>query len=200
MISKLTPVQESQIDVYLQKWLEIGYRTAPIEQDKAFNAVSFFYKDILKKNIPANIHFVSSPLEGQLLCNKLAGNSQSDLKYFEIAYSNWWISYYGMYDYILHVLFPQESHTFKLFTMFLEHVKNIHIIWMFDNTAILCDFPSAINVDKDSNLHSHFTGALVYRDGYQVYSINGSVLSKDEWAVKTVMYQSSLGKEIFKAL
>ena len=203
MIDKLTPQQEAQIQVYLKKWLDIGYRVDSIDKTKAVDAVHFFYEKILKISTP-EIHFVSSPKQAQLLCNKLVHgineNSEKKVEYFNIARSNWWMSYYAFYDYVLHVLFPEKVNEFQQFTEFLEHSKNFHMLWTFDKFTIVCDFPCAINLDEEHKLHSNFTGALIYRDEYQLYSVNGETMKKDVWLDKTKQYHSSLGKEVFKKL
>ena len=201
MINSITPEQEAQVDVYLKKWLDVGYRTATTEPDKATKSVEFLYEQILDLKTP-EIHFVKSPMEAQLLCNKLVNGidagSTEPLEYFEVARGNWWLSYYSFNDYLLNVIFPEKVAEFEKFTAFLEHSKHFHLLWTFDTFAVVCDFPSAINIDEESKLHSNFTGSLVYRDNYQIYAQNGTVMDKKEWNEVTKKYHSSLASEIFK--
>lgn len=203
MIEQITPEQEAQVDVYLKKWLDIGYRTKTTDENKAKESVEFLYKEILEIKAPT-IYFVKSPMEAQLLCNKLVNNiqegSKEQLEYFEVARGNWWLSYYSFNDYLLNVIFPEKIPEFNMFTQFLEHSKHFHLLWTFDTFAIVSDFPSQINIDEESKLHSNFTGSLVYRDDYQIYAQNGTVLGKKEWFDQTKKYHSPLATEIFKKI
>lgn len=201
MINSITPAQEAQVDVYLKKWLDVGYRTETTDESKATDSVKFLYEEILDLKTPP-IHFVKSPMEAQLLCNKLVNGiepgSKEPLEYFEVARGNWWLSYYSFNDYLLNVIFPEKIGEFTKFTAFLEHSKHFHLLWTFDTFAVVCDFPSAINIDEESKLHSNFTGSLVYRDDYQIYAQNGTVMEKKDWVEVTKKYHSSLATEIFK--
>jgi hypothetical protein len=201
MINSITPEQESQVEVYLKKWLDVGYRTTTTDPVLAEAAVKFLYEQILDLKTP-EIHYVKSPMEAQLLCNKLVNGilpgGSEPLEYFEVARGNWWLSYYSFNDYLLNVIFPEKIGEFTKFTEFLEHSKNFHLLWTFDTFAVVCDFPSAINIDEESKLHSNFTGALVYRDGYSIYSQNGNVMDKKDWLEITKKYHSSLATEVFK--
>jgi hypothetical protein len=203
MINSITKEQEDQIEVYLKKWLDIGYRTETMDENKSRDAVNFFYSNFLKIKTP-EIHFVKSPMEALLLCNKIVHGitpeSKEPLEFFEIARSNWWMSYYAFGEYLLDVIFPEKTPEFTEFKEFIEHSKNIHLMWTFDKFAVVCDFPSEINLDSESRLHNNLKGSLIYRDGYSLYSQDGEVMSKEDWLDKTKKFHSKLGREIFKTL
>jgi hypothetical protein len=203
MINSITKEQEDQIEVYLKKWLDIGYRTETMDEDKAKKAVEFFYTTFLKIDTP-EIHFVKSPMEALILCNKIVNGitpeDDKPMEFFEIARSNWWMSYYAFGEYLLDVIFPEKTPEFTEFKEFIEHSKNIHLLWTFDQFAVVCDFPSEINLDNESRLHNNLKGSLIYRDGYSLYSQDGEVMTKEDWLEKTKKFHSKLGKEIFKTL
>lgn len=203
MIDEITQEQKDQVDLYLKKWLDIGHQTNEMDQGKAKKAVEFLYEKILEINTP-EIHFVKSPMEAIKLCNKLVNNieydSKENLEYFEVARGNWWLSYYAFNDYLLNVIFPEKISEFNKFTEFLEHSKNFHLLWTFDTFAVICDFPTVINLDDDKKLHSNFSGALIYRDGNSIYARNGRTMLKKEWDEETKRLHSKIGSMIFEDL
>jgi len=207
VIEKLTPEQEAQIDVYLKKWLDVGYKVEAMDVQKAKDAVDFIYTKLLNLPTPP-IHIVHSPLEGQILCNKLARNVDAralkpgeTLEYYEMARSNWWMSSYAFYDYVLHVLFPEKDSEFPLFNEFLEHSHHLHFLWTFDEAAIICNFPEEINIDPvDRKMHDPLKPAVKYRDGYSVYAYKGESFDREEWLKVTAKYQSPLGQTIFQKI
>lgn len=207
VIDKLTPEQEAQIEVYLNKWLSLGYKTEAMDVEKAKAAVDFIYTKLLNLPTPP-IHIVQSPLEGQILCNKLARNVDArnlqpgeTLEYYEMARSNWWMSSYAFYDYVLHVLFPEKSDEFPLFNEFLEHSHHLHFLWTFDEAAIICDFPSVINVEPvEGKLTATQTSSVVYRDGYEIFCYEGESMPKEEWMKVCAKFHSPLGQTIFQKI
>lgn len=67
MITKLTPEQEALIPVYLQKWLDVGYRTKPLDKAKAEAAIAFSYK-LMSKPMPQVI-YSQSPMAGLMIAS-----------------------------------------------------------------------------------------------------------------------------------
>ena len=203
MIDKITPQQESEIAVYLKKWLDVGYRTETTDPVKATKFIEFLYKNLLKIETP-EIHFVKSPLEAQILCNKLVNGidsgSNQKLEYFEPSRGNWWLSYYSYGDYLLNVLFPEKKPEFTLLEEFLENSKHCHFSWTFDTFAIVCDFPDNISINSENQLQDNLKAALSYRDGYGVFALDSKTMSKEEWEAKTIQFKSTLGSEIFKKI
>jgi hypothetical protein len=65
MITKLTPEQEQLIPVYLQKCLDVGYRTKPLDKTKAEKAIEFMYK-LMGKPTP-QIIYAKSPMAGLMV-------------------------------------------------------------------------------------------------------------------------------------
>jgi hypothetical protein len=206
MIDKLTKEQEDQIPVYLKKWLDIGYRTASMDREKVKSGVEFLYKTFLHMDAP-EIHFVDSPIAAQKLANELCAkysgvtpDPDAKPEYHDVARSNWWMSYYAFYDFVLNVIFPEEIVNFPKFIEFLEHSKEIHLLWTFDKAAIVCDFPSEINLNEDNKLHSTQSGGLVYRDGFSVYALEGNAMTKEDWEKVTLKFKSTLANSVFKQL
>ena len=83
MITELTKEQEANIEVYLKKWLDIGYRTKPITQEEAIAAAKFLY-DIAELQQPEIVVVLDSPLECQYACNLIDDNKIHDKLYDKI--------------------------------------------------------------------------------------------------------------------
>jgi hypothetical protein len=239
MIDKLTKEQEEKIPQYLNKWLDIGYRTETIDRTKASDFVSFLYSDILGMKVPSQLVFLDSPMACNLAINLLKkGTSQLDsqlgsqlysqldsqlssqlgsqlrsqlysqlysqlgsqldsqldsqlssqlysqlssqldsqkLDYYSSYLSNIYLYYYWFYtyDYILNELFPNKVDKFKKFTRFMEGLKHIHHIYIFDDIVFLSDFPKAIHKTSEGKLSNRYGKALEYRDSYGIYMIDG---------------------------
>jgi len=75
MIKELTKKQEELVPVYLKKWLDVGYRTETIDQEKCKKAIDFLYADILSMEKPKYYVFLDSPMACQLAMNLIKGSS-----------------------------------------------------------------------------------------------------------------------------
>jgi len=182
MIKKLTNKQKDMIPVYLKKWLDIGYRTKTIDKDKATKAIHFFYNDILNLKSKPKIVFLDSPLACQLAANSMF--SKDKQKYFNYSPYLWnWSGWSGFYDFVLNELFPEKLEEFKKFTQLCEHWKNTHYYLLFSNIAFVSDFPKEIHLNNKNDLHKTDGAALLYRDGFGLFRLNG--VSVPEWAITT---------------
>lgn len=63
------------------------------------------------------------------------------------------------FDFLLNEIFPEKKEDFTVFIKYLEHLKEFHMVHMFDNVALICDFP-----EKFSNNDSFNNITLLYRD------------------------------------
>jgi len=184
LVTKLTKDQESKIDVYLKKWLKVGKRIKPTNQYKAIKAVSFLYK-MIDMEMPTDVRVVRSPLEANKLIHKLQGKKKSDpVEYVYPTRSVYWLSYYGFYDYILNEIFPQEKSNFKLFTQFLKHSKEFFAVYMYDNIAIISDFPTEYNLNDQGQLHNDKGASMSFSDGFKLYNLNGVAVTKKIATIK----------------
>ena len=184
LVKQLTKDQEAKIDVYLKKWLKIGKRTKPTDQTKAINAVKFLYK-MIDMEMPTDVRFVKSPLEANKLIHKLQGKKKSEaVEYVYPTRSVYWLAYYGFYDYILNVIFPQEKNNFKLFTQFLKHSKEFFAVYMFDTVAIISEFPTEYNLNEQGQLHNDKGASMSFSDGFKLYNLNGVSVTKEIATIK----------------
>jgi hypothetical protein len=203
-IDTLTAFQESQIQVYLDKWMEIGLRTEAMDKEEVTKYVKFLYEKILEISTP-EIHFVQSPKAAQKLMNEIVNkNDGSDLsqplEYFEPARGNWWMSHYSFNDYLLNVIFPEKKPDFANFEEFIELSKSTHLLWMFDTFAVVSDFPDRIGIDDNSKLGDKFLPSISYRDGYAIYADEGVQMKKSKWEEETLKFKSTLARLVFRKI
>jgi hypothetical protein len=115
-------------------------------------------------------------------------DSQLGKKYFYESISNWYLRYYWFwtYDYVLNEIFPEkaEKPEFKLFNEFMNNMQELHYVYMCKDIVFLSDFPSEINLNSEKRLHSDKNEALLYRDGYGVFALNGIVVDKETALLK----------------
>jgi len=220
MIREITKQQEAKIPEYLGYWLSVGRRTAPIDREKAKQAVDFFYVSIMKMQKPKTYLFLDSPMACQLFINSAKLGNQlwnqlrsqlwdqlwnqlrsqlwdqlrgrlwnqlgnqleyqlgnQKLKFTQETTSNLSQSYYWHYSFILNELFPEKKKDFALFEEYLEHSKEFHQLYLYEDMAIICDFPSTLAVNKEGKLDNSYGKALEYRDGWGFYASNGEIAS-----------------------
>jgi hypothetical protein len=131
---------------------------------------------------------LDSQLRSQLhsqLHSQLGSQLRSQkLEYFGYAPSLWWWpGWTGFYDYLLNEVFPDRKKEFTKFTELCSHWTEAHYYLLFPEIAFVSDYPSQISVDTRGRLHHETTGALVYRDGYAIHSLNG--IRVPAWAIET---------------
>ena len=106
--------------------------------------------------------------------------SQLELEYFGLGENLWyWAGYYSFYDFVLPELFPEKVSKFKLFEKFTKYWPELHAFWLFPEIAFVSDFPAEINTNDRFQLHADGKPALVYRDSYALYRLNGVTVTKE---------------------
>jgi hypothetical protein len=81
--------------------------------------------------------------------------------------------YYFYYHYILNVIFPEKQNDFSVFLELLEHLKEIHSFCLYEDVAIVSDFPISLQLNAEGKLHSDNNKAIEYRDGWGFYASEG---------------------------
>jgi len=103
------------------------------------------------------------------------------MEYFYESRGNWWQTYYYHYDFVLNELFPEKKNQpeFIKFNKYIEHISDIHMVYMFDDICFFSDFPKEIHTNKQSQLHNENGAALLYRDNYSLLKLNGITVTQD---------------------
>ena len=158
-IESLTQEQIDQFPKYVKKYTDIGISTEPLDFDKAVEVVKEFFGETIGDR---KFVFCESP-KGFFDNKKIAvyGNMES-----------YWVANYMFY--------------YDNFGICEEITKMIPIIehcsWVaYDDDAVyISDRPNVIRFDERNRLHCENGPAILYRDGFSVYSWHGTRCPK-QW-------------------
>jgi len=179
MIKELTKVQQDQIPVYRDKWLDIGLSTTRIDRDKAIESVKKAYKLVGLKE-PTKFHFVDSPTAAIKYIQSIDSSlSVDDILGSTIygAHDAGWLSFY---EYFKEVCDINDCN--KLDGLF-ELAKNVGWTNVYEDLVVFQEKPIAIRFDDQKRLHCETGPAVGYADGFGFYSWHGVVIPA-EWITK----------------
>lgn len=168
MIESLTEEQEAQMDVYGDKWIEIGLATGPANRDECIKYAKIAYA---KAGLPPPTKFIftASPMDAIEKIEEITGEARPDILSGQM-YGNqdaYWLSYY---DYFLNVVGISECSV-------LEGLFGVakHCGWWsaYEDFAVFQDRPTEIHRNEEGNLHNESGPAVLYSDGFDVWCING---------------------------
>jgi hypothetical protein len=182
--SQLNSQLDSQLNSQLHSQLHSQLRSqlnSQLDSQLRSQLDSQIYSQIysqLRSQLRSQLH---SQLNSQLLSQL---NSQKIEYFYETQANNWWYTgYYAFYDFVLNVLMPDKKSDFQLFEEFLGHFRQLHKSYFFEDLAIISDFPKEIHIDVAHRMHHETQAALIYRDTYSLYSLNG--VQVPAWAIET---------------
>ena len=195
MIDKLTPEQEKKVSEYLNKWLEIGRSTKPIDKKATTDSIKWLY-EFGNYNKTPYMWFCDSPMQMQLIINILENenliekpirsNLESNLWSNQLSFNyffapnleTYWV---GFYDYILHELFPEQVKKFEIFSnQGREFYKNTYLIIPYENICFISERPTEQHIDLDTgNLHNPNGPAMKFKDGYEFYALHNIRIEKE---------------------
>ena len=159
-ITKLTPEQESQLEVYRDKWLGIGLCTDPLDEVEAKAAVEELYKS--KGYSVPEVSFVDGP---------------SNLPASEIWVGQLSAHWLGFYEF-----FQDNFGICPEVLPLLRVVKSCGSVELKDGVATISRRPEVINI-ADGKLHCENGPSIKYADGLEVYSWNGTRVPK-KWIME----------------
>ena len=193
MITELTPEQEALIDVYCQKWIEIG--TSTVQPDKAYieTVLAGMYEKagfacpkitwcdsplalMIRKTVVAKIH-ENNPRkahdeeyilkeEKKFTSNP---NYSSSLDFSGVCYGAHdahWLAYYDYFDQVLNVPGAEKIR---------DLVEMAKVGWWapYDTDCFVSLPPVEIHLDDENELHSETGPAIAYIDGVKIYCVHG---------------------------
>ena len=79
------------------------------------------------------------------------------------------------FDYILNEIFEDKKPHLSKFLQFLKHCEEFHQIYMTKEICLISNFPKEIHRNNKGQLHNVNDLALRYRDGFGLFSVNGSL-------------------------
>ena len=179
MIEKLTDEQTAQMDVYRDKWIDIGLSCEPMNFEAAKSALVKAYETV-GLSAPTQFYAVASPTAAIELIQKLDSSLRAKDIINEFIYGcheAGWLSYY---EYFKDVCGIQDCAKLDGLT---EYSKQAGWASVYEDVVVIQDRPEHILFDDQGRVHSETDAAIKYRDGTGVYMWHG-VRVPAEWINK----------------
>lgn len=175
-LENLTPQQESLLDVYKDKWLEIGLCTDPIDFEETKKAVNECY-ECAGLTPPTDIYKCDSPESAINLISELSNNTDKASILSDQIYGCHDAGWLSFYDFFLN-----ESDVTGIDSVkgLIRLAKNCGWWAAYDTVAVVQERPKSIKFDDEKRLHCQDGPAITYRDGLEVYAWHGVRVDK-EW-------------------
>ena len=204
-LESLTPEQEALIPIIRNEWLNLFYKDQEIDKVKAKEGIEWLYS-FCKKDKP-KVFFMDSPLGCQILASiganirdNIGANIGTNIR------DNIWAnyqksSYYGNisdYGWVAFYKYFQSSNHFteydwSNFDKFAKLLQSgIYELYTFENVCIVCSKPKVYQ-DNANRLHNTSSHAVIFKDGFSQYYINGRFMP--EWIFKGFTKEQFLKEE-----
>ena len=175
MLEKLSPEQERMMPHYVDKWLTIGLSTDRVDPVVATPAVIGMYKN---GNLEApEVVFTAGPKAGYAEYVRRGGKADASSFFAGMVYSQHEAGWLGFYDFFLNETDVKNIESVK---PLFEVAKTCGWIYCSREIAIVMDRPSVIKMDDQNRLHCENGPAILYPDGFTVYSWHGVRIPR-EW-------------------
>lgn len=155
------------IDEYCQYWLNVGLDCTPIDHAKAEALIDELY---VYSGLKPPVNKVWFPSPEAIV--KETGLSASN--FFCGQHNAEWVSYYA---YCRDAFSPNVT-TKKLYQIIVEIAKHLHWYITGEWYCYLSERPLYVSF-KDKLLHADGKPAILYQDGFAIYSLNGVSVSKE---------------------
>lgn len=184
MIKEPTPEQLARVDEYIKRWTGIALSTKPINKKWCEAWMRLVYK-ISDLGQPKQIIFCDSPrdvIDKALEAGKEEGCNfeESDIA-GNFCYGNHESHWLGVYDFYRNVCNERDK-TFKI-AVLCKLAQNCHWFVPFDDRVFISEKPVEFHTIKRDNgeiiLHNATGPAILYKDGYARYILNGVLVTKE---------------------
>jgi hypothetical protein len=171
IIEKLTEEQEAQLDVYAERWIEIGLDTKAAERQRAENEVRKLY---VQEGLKApGFEWFDSPIAAVKHLRKEGVDNPLRAAVYGQHTAGWC----GYLSYLREVLdFTEET---KDALPHIELAKCCGWWFAFEHIAVMTDKPCLLNLDEQGELHNEDGPALQYPDQEALYAVHGVVVPAD---------------------
>lgn len=166
MITELTPEQEAQLSVYRDKWIEIGLRTGPADIEAAKEALVKVYAAAEPPlEPPREVLHMPSPRAAAQWERENGRGSGLDAVIFG-AHDASWLAFYDFWHSVVGIDCSKAEGLWAL-------ARCACWCWVYEDLAIVTDFPSETHFDEQDRLHREDGPAMAYSDGFGVWAIHG---------------------------
>ena len=170
---KLNAEQERQLLIYKDKWIKINYSTEKANREYAEKSMQDAY-EIVGLPKPINFEWFLSPFAAK---QSLTNRGIKAEPFFYGCHSASWLS---VYDYYLNVL---NIELCRKLVPLMEVAKSCGWCSLYENIVFMQERPCELHFDVNYNLHNPLGPAILYRDGFAVYILNG--VKVHDWVVTT---------------
>jgi hypothetical protein len=177
----MTPEQKAQLDVYAERFIELGCTTKPVELDQATSIIDGVYKKILQKPVP-KVELAEGPISAwkRVVEHERRPEDGDEQPGFIWPYLD------GQFSagYFAWVTFMKEVMDQKLPEGTEEYLATIGLgpIYPLDTLCVVCQTPLAFHRNRNG-LHKDGGPAIEYRDGLKIWALNGVRVEK--WLAET---------------
>ncbi len=186
MITELP--QSINLEAIKNEWLKIGLSTEPDDEENANKGIDLAYEAANLKPPKIRI-WLNSPLEGciaaHLITNKGKINNSKGLNLEEFnneintatygQHDVGWLAFYWVFKDMI----PELSLLNGLWLL----AKSTGWIWLYKDLVLFTRRPIKISINKNNQLHCDNGPAVLYRDNFALYRLNG--VNVPEWLVNT---------------
>ena len=196
-IKKLTKKQEVQLEVYKNKWLEIGLSTKQPSFDRTKEIIDNVYIHLLEKPV-VPVVVLDNPydtwvavciyvLEQNQVMNQVMNQvenqvwDQKELLNFVYSYldGNLISGYFSFYDFCLTELNIDLDIKFKNNFNVYKDTSELSLIYPFDDICFICSKPIEIHFNENKVLHNSNGASIKYKNGFELYHLNGVKVTKE---------------------
>lgn len=105
-----------------------------------------------------------------------------------------WAACGSAFDFVISVL--EYSYTAETWNVFTSLMNDCGLIFPFEKVAIVCDRPTKISFNNQSQLHAEDAPAIQFSDGYSVYAHNGVIVPENygapnEWKASWLLSETN---------
>lgn len=173
-LPKLNPQQKGRLKEIKQEHIDRFLTFAPINKEVSMPLIKFIYS-LIKKPMPT-VYKVCSPKAAQDMANKLK-KTEREFYVFGSYLTVGWASFYAYYEtFIEFGIITKEK--FEKYYKLREFINsNIFLTIEFENAIIICEKPIILH-RLNGRMHCLSGPAIKWRDGYELYFINGRSMPK----------------------
>lgn len=173
MITTLNEYQESQLEVYQNKWIDIGLSTNEVDVEKSLASLRKAYEQV-NLTFPEKYEVYDSPFEA---ITEMKIRYNIDITPNNFIYGAQDATWLSFYNYFLEVVDVKEC---EMLIPFMDLAESCGWALLFDELVVLTHNPLYIKFDDQNQTHCEDDYAIKYRDGTGVASWHG-VKVPPEW-------------------
>lgn len=170
-ITKLTPEQEQLRDEYAERYLDYGWSTEPADRQAAEEAMAGLYEAAGWK-IPEFVWF-DSPAQAvdtiyestgeRVLLSGVDGNLEAH-----------WVCFYRFCQTLKEGMYEEKDQ--QLLDLWDQLVRSCGPVYPYENYCLMTERPVRACRNEEDVLHCDDGPALAYRDGFELYALEGLLL------------------------